>query len=70
MMNGMDDYYYYVVWSEEDKQYAGLCDEFPNLCWLEPFVEDALKGIRRCVAEVLADIDPIPAAPMKETLPL
>jgi hypothetical protein len=54
-MTGIDDCTFYTVWSEEDKQFVGLCDEFPGLCWLEPFIEDALKGIRRCVADMLAE---------------
>jgi hypothetical protein len=54
-MTEMDDNNFYAIWSEEDNQYVGLCAEFPGLCWLEPFVEDALKGIRRCVAENIAE---------------
>jgi hypothetical protein len=55
VMSYVDDFFFYAIWSEENNQYVGLCDEFPNLCWLEPFIEDALKGIRRCVAEMLAE---------------
>jgi hypothetical protein len=69
-MTEIDDYCYYAIWSEDDNQYVGLCDEFPSLCWLEPFIEDAIKGIRRCVAEMLADLKNQLAASKKESLPL
>jgi len=52
-----DRYTYRVTWSEEDGEYVGLCAEFPGLSWLEKVPEDALKGIRRMVAEVVADIE-------------
>jgi len=29
-----DHYTYRVTWSEEDKEYVGLCAEFPGLSWL------------------------------------
>lgn len=25
---------YRIVWSEEDTEYVGLCDQFPSLSWL------------------------------------
>jgi predicted HicB family RNase H-like nuclease len=52
-----DRYNYRVTWSEEDKEYLGLCTEFPSLSWLEPTPEDALKGIRQVVASVVADLE-------------
>jgi hypothetical protein len=69
-MPDVDDYYFYALWSEEDNQYAGLCDEFPSLCWLEPFIEDALKGIRRCVSEMLAESAKPAHSHRRESLPL
>jgi hypothetical protein len=69
-MSEIDDYYYYAIWSEDDNQYVGLCDEFPNLCWLEPFIEDAIIGIRMCVAEMLAESEIQNLSPKKESLPL
>lgn len=51
-----DRYTYRVTWSEEDNEYVGLCAEFPSLSWLEPTPEDALKGIRQTVAEVVRDL--------------
>jgi predicted HicB family RNase H-like nuclease len=52
-----DRYSYRVLWSEEDNEYVGLCAEFPSLSWLEPSPEDAFKGIRQVIAEVVADLE-------------
>jgi predicted HicB family RNase H-like nuclease len=59
-----DHYSYRVIWSEEDKEYVGLCAEFQSLSWLAPSPEDALHGIRDVVAGAVADMkkngEPIP----------
>lgn len=59
-----DHYSYRVIWSEEDKEYIGLCAEFPSLSWLAQSPEDALHGIRVVVAEIIEDMkrrgEPIP----------
>jgi predicted HicB family RNase H-like nuclease len=52
-----DRYTYRVTWSEEDKEYVGLCAEFPSLSWLARTPEAALKGIRKVVADVVADLE-------------
>ena len=46
-----DHYTYRVTWSEDDKEYVGLCAEFPSLCWLTKTHEGALRGIRKVVAD-------------------
>ena len=51
-----DHYTYRVTWSEEDGEYVGLCAEFPSLSWLESSPEAAFSGIRKIVAEVVADM--------------
>jgi predicted HicB family RNase H-like nuclease len=51
-----DHYTYRVTWSEEDDEYVGLCAEFPSLSWLESSPEEALRGIRQTVAQVVADL--------------
>ena len=51
-----DRYTYRVTWSEEDQEHVGLCAEFPSLSWLAKTPEDALKGIRRVVADVVKDL--------------
>lgn len=60
----LDQYTYRVTWSEEDKECVGLCAEFPSLSWLDATPEKALRGIRKVVAEVVADIqangEPVP----------
>ena len=59
-----DRYTYRVTWSEEDQEYVGLCADLPSLSWLASTPEAALKGIRRVVAEVVADLttndEPVP----------
>lgn len=52
-----DRYTYRVTWSEDDKEYVGLCAEFPSLSWLANTPEAALKGIRKLVADVVRDMD-------------
>jgi predicted RNase H-like HicB family nuclease len=51
-----DRYTYRVTWSEEDREYVGLCAEFPSLSWLASSPEAALSGIRKVVAEVVKDM--------------
>jgi predicted HicB family RNase H-like nuclease len=51
-----DRYTYRVTWSEEDKEYVGLCAEFPSLSWLANTQEKALHGIRQVVADVVKDM--------------
>lgn len=46
----------HVIWSSEDQEFIGLCDEFPSLSWLEPTWEAALNGIKKLVAEVREDM--------------
>ncbi len=59
-----DRYTYRVTWSDEDEEYVGLCAEFPSLSWLAGSYEEALRGIRDVVAEVISDMlsknEPIP----------
>lgn len=51
-----DHYTYRVTWSQEDGEYLGLCLEFPSLSWLATTPEKSLSGIRKVVAEVVADL--------------
>ena len=51
-----DRYTYRVTWSEEDSEHVGLCAEFPSLSWLAGTPEAALRGIRKVVADVVADL--------------
>ena len=29
-----DRYSYRITWSEDDREYVGLCTEFPSLSWV------------------------------------
>ena len=51
-----DHYTYRVTLSEEDQEYVGLCAEFSSLSWLDQTPEEALKGIRKIVADVVTDL--------------
>jgi predicted HicB family RNase H-like nuclease len=51
-----DRYSYRVTWSEADQEYVGLCAEFPGVSWLASTHESALKGIRKLVASIVADM--------------
>ena len=59
-----DRYTYRVTWSEDDREYVGLCAEFPSLSWLASVPEAALRGIRSVVADAVTDMrkhaEPIP----------
>jgi predicted HicB family RNase H-like nuclease len=55
-MNKSDLYTYRITWSEEDREYIGLCAEFPGLSWLADTKEEALLGINKVVSEVIADM--------------
>ena len=52
-----DHYTYRVTWSEDDKEYVGLCAEFPSLSWLDSSAEAALRGIRSVVADAVTDME-------------
>lgn len=51
-----DRFTYRVTWSEDDKEYVGLCAEFPSLSRLAGTPEAALKGIRKLVADIVKDM--------------
>ena len=49
-------YTYRVTWSAADQAHIGLCAEFPSLSWIATSPEKALKGIRKAVDEVVAEM--------------
>jgi predicted HicB family RNase H-like nuclease len=51
-----DRYTYRITWSEKDKEYVGLCVEFPSLSWLAESQENALEGIRKVIEEAIKDM--------------
>ena len=52
-----DRYTYRITWSPDDKEYVGLCVEFPSLSWLAESPETALTGIRNVVSEVVKEMN-------------
>lgn len=56
MNESHDRYTYRISWSEDDREYIGLCSEFPGLSWLAKKPETALQGIRKTVNGVVADM--------------
>lgn len=55
-MKKTDQYTYRVSWSEEDEEYVATCIEFPSISWLAASPEKALSGIRKVVADCVADM--------------
>lgn len=51
-----DHYTYRITWSQEDKEYVGLCEEFPSLSWLSPTQQEAFDGIVHLVKSVVEDM--------------
>ncbi len=57
-MSKNDDHYTYrITWSDDDEEFVGLCAEFPSLSWLARTPEEALQGIRKIVAQAVADME-------------
>ncbi|MGH8191797.1 MAG: type II toxin-antitoxin system HicB family antitoxin [Rhodanobacteraceae bacterium] len=56
MTEFVDHYTYRVTWSEEDREFVGLCAEFPGLSWLAATQVKSLEGIRRLVKDCVADM--------------
>jgi hypothetical protein len=52
----MDHFTYRVSWSGEDSEHVGTCAEFPSLSHLDANPDVALRGIRKLVADVVADM--------------
>src|SRR5947199_4459226 len=53
----VNHYTYRVTWSQENGEHLGLCAELPSLSWLARTPEKALAGIRKIVAEAVADME-------------
>ena len=51
-----DHYTYQVTWSAEDREYVGLCAEFPSLSWLAATPDEAFAGIRQLVSDSIVDL--------------
>jgi predicted HicB family RNase H-like nuclease len=55
-MKKTDPFTYRVSWSGEDGEYVATCAEFPSLSWLAGSPEKALSGMRKVVADCVADM--------------
>jgi predicted HicB family RNase H-like nuclease len=51
-----EHYSYRVSWSAEDGEFVATCIEFPSLSWLASDDVEALRGIKKLVAQVIADM--------------
>jgi hypothetical protein len=58
-----EKYTYRVVWSEDDRQYVGVCTEFQSLSHLAGSHDEALDGIVGLVRDALADMNRARRAP-------
>ncbi|MBH8577668.1 type II toxin-antitoxin system HicB family antitoxin [Nostocaceae cyanobacterium CENA369] len=56
-MKNYDRYTYKVTWSSEDREYVGLCTEFPSLSYLHESRAATLEGIVNLVKDVVADME-------------
>jgi predicted HicB family RNase H-like nuclease len=56
-MTNIEHYTYRVTWSAEDDEFVGLVAEFASLSWLDRDQNRALNGIRKLVADVVADLE-------------
>lgn len=52
-----DHYTYRVSWSAGDAEYVATCAEFPSLSWLADDDIEALRGLKRIVRDVIADLE-------------
>lgn len=56
-MVNYDHYSYKLTWSVEDREFAGLCAEFPSLSYLHEDRSAALEGITNLVKAIVADME-------------
>ena len=52
----MKKYSYRTIWSLEDREYLGLCAEFPSLSWLAESPNEALSGICTLVDNIVSEM--------------
>jgi predicted HicB family RNase H-like nuclease len=50
-------YTYRVFWSEEDREFVGLCSEFPGMSWLDEDPQQAFSGIMALVQDCINDLE-------------
>ncbi len=61
---------YWIIWSDEDQEYVGLCTQFPSLSHLAPTVQQAADGIVTLVDCVVREMaQDTPAGPDSVAVP-
>ena len=55
-MGKQDKYTYRVQWSKDDERFVATVAEMPSLSWLADSPEAALKGLRKIIKDVVADM--------------
>lgn len=55
MLPDVSHYTYRVSWSAEDEEFVATCLELPSLSWLVPTQEEALRGLRDLVDDIVQD---------------
>jgi len=56
-MVNYNHYSYGITWSVEDREFVGLCTEFPSLSYLDEDKSAALLGITALVQDVVAEME-------------
>lgn len=52
-----EHYSYRVIWSSEDREFVGLCAEYPSLSYLDEDRIQALKGITDLIKDIVVDME-------------
>jgi hypothetical protein len=52
----IERYSYKVQFSEEEKKYVGICEEFPHLVHVDKDSKQAMSGIKMLVKHVVSNI--------------
>lgn len=52
----IDRYSYKVQFSEEEKKYVGICEEFPHLEHVNKDATQAMRGIKDLIKHVVSNI--------------
>jgi hypothetical protein len=55
MRQNHEKYTYRAIWSEEDQEHVGLCDQLPSLSWIAEKHDEAMAGITQLVADLIRD---------------
>jgi len=56
-MVNYEHYSYRVTWSVEDREFVGLCAEFPSLSYLDDSRIAALNGVADLVKDIVVDME-------------